>query len=307
MPLELRPEGETAIVVIREFAATREAVFRAFTEANSLLQWMGTPSHPITRCEIDLRPGGQARYEWGTMGLTATYVSIDAPRRIEHTERFDEDWTGGPTRVVTTFDASPLGTTVRMEITYSSREARDAVAASPMQFGLELNYLSLDDHLAGRQPLFVVDPEKDLVLERIVPVPPSKVWSAWTEPQLLVQWFTPAPWRTESARVRPVPGGPFDVVMAGPNGERNDSKGCVLQAVPNRLLVWTDALSEGFRPQAEPFMTGILVLTPHLEGTHYRAVVRHVGPEARAQHAQMGFEHGWGTALDQLVQMASQL
>ncbi len=159
--------------------------------------------------------------------------------------------------------------------------------------------------LVLRPSLFEVDPELDLVLERVVPVSPHKVWRAWTEPELLVQWFTPAPWRTESARVRAVPGGPFDVVMAGPDGQRNDSKGCVLQAIPDRLLVWTDALSEGFRPQPEPFMTGILLLTPHPEGTRYRAVVRHAGPEARAQHAQMGFEHGWGAALDQLVDKAA--
>lgn len=307
MHLVLRPEGDRSIVLIREFAAAREAVFRAFTDADAVLQWMGTPSHPITRCEIDLRPGGRARYEWGAMGLDATYVSIEAPHRIEHTEIFDEDWTGGETRVVTTFEESSLGTRVRMEISYRSSEARDSVAASPMQYGLELNYLSLDDLLAGRKPLFEVDPDKDLVLERIVPVKPATVWRAWTEPELLVQWFTPAPWRTESARVHPIPGGPFDIVMAGPDGERNDSKGCVLQAVPNRLLVWTDALSQGFRPQREPFMTGILLFTPHPDGTHYRAVVRHQGPEARAQHAEMGFEHGWGAALDQLVELAQRL
>lgn len=307
MHLILHPEGERSIVLIREFAAPREAVFRAFTDADAVMQWMGTPSHPLTKCEIDLRPGGRARYEWGSMGLNVTYVSIEAPNRIEHTELFDEDWTGGEAHVVTSFEESAHGTRTRMEITYSSREARDAVAASSMQYGLELNYLNLDDLLAGRKPLFEVDPERDLVLERIVPVKPEAVWRAWTEPELLVQWFTPAPWRTESARVRAIPGGPFDVVMAGPNGEHNDSKGCVLQAIPSRLLVWTDALSEGFRPQREPFMTGILLLTPHPEGTQYRAVVRHVGPEARAQHAEMGFEHGWGAALDQLVEMAKGL
>ena len=307
MHLDLRCEGDTGIVLRRDFAAPREAVFRAFTQADLVLRWMGTPSHPITRCEIDLRPGGTARYEWGAMGLTATFVSIAAPHRIEHTERFDEDWTGGATRVVTTFEESALGTSVRMEITYGSTSTREAVVGSPMRLGLALNYLSLDDLLAGRKPLFLCDPERDLVLERVVQVPPENVWRAWTEPELLVQWFTPAPWRTESANVRAVPGGPFDIVMVGPDGERNEGRGCVLCVVPNRLLVWTDALSEGFRPQGEAFMTGILLLTPHPEGTHYRALVRHAGPEARQQHAEMGFEHGWGAALDQLVDLAAGL
>lgn len=46
---------------------------------------------------------------------------------------------------------------------------------------------------------YIPDPELDLVLERTLPVAPDRVWAAWTDPALLVQWFTPAPWKTVSA------------------------------------------------------------------------------------------------------------
>ena len=38
---------------------------------------------------------------------------------------------------------------------------------------------------------FTPDPALDLVLERTIPVPPERVWDAWTQPELLMQWFTP--------------------------------------------------------------------------------------------------------------------
>ena len=44
------------------------------------------------------------------------------------------------------------------------------------------------------------NPDLDLVLERTVSVAPERVWAAWTEPELLKQWFTPAPWKTVDGR-----------------------------------------------------------------------------------------------------------
>ena len=42
-------------------------------------------------------------------------------------------------------------------------------------------------------------PHYDLVLQRVVPVAPELVWAAWTQPEHITQWFTPAPWTTPSA------------------------------------------------------------------------------------------------------------
>lgn len=146
-----------------------------------------------------------------------------------------------------------------------------------------------------------VDPVLDLVLEREVPVAPDKVWAAWTTPALLTQWFTPAPWTTALAELDLRPGGHFRTVMRGPEGEEHDSTGCILEVVPGRRLVWTDALGPGFRPTGAAFMTGVLELSPTATGTLYRAIARHASPETAKQHAEMGFLQGWGAALDQLV------
>ena len=44
--------------------------------------------------------------------------------------------------------------------------------------------------------LWKPDPKLDLVLERVVDVPRELVWAAWTKPEHIVKWFTPAPWTT---------------------------------------------------------------------------------------------------------------
>ena len=145
------------------------------------------------------------------------------------------------------------------------------------------------------------DPERDLVLERDIDVPREKVWAAWTEPEHLRRWFTPAPWTVASCRIDLRPGGVFHVVMRSPEGEEHPSSGCYLEVVPCERLVWTDALLPGYRPAETPFMTGLLALAARGAGTHYRAVAMHRNAEDRRRHQDMGFHEGWGKALDQLV------
>jgi uncharacterized protein YndB with AHSA1/START domain len=43
------------------------------------------------------------------------------------------------------------------------------------------------------------DPRLDLVLERIIDVPRDLVWAAWTKPEHVTKWFTPAPWTVRPA------------------------------------------------------------------------------------------------------------
>lgn len=150
-------------------------------------------------------------------------------------------------------------------------------------------------------PASVFDPALDLELRREVDVPPHLVWRAWTEPELLMKWFTPAPWRTTACELDLRPGGRFRTVMEGPAGERHDSTGCVLAVVPGKLLVFTDALGPGFRPTGSAFMTGSVEIAPAGSGTLYIARALHKDPEGKDQHEAMGFHTGWGTALDQLV------
>lgn len=147
----------------------------------------------------------------------------------------------------------------------------------------------------------------DLMLTREVAHPPQALWRAWTDPAQLTQWFCPKPWALTSAEVDLRPGGRFNTMMEGPNGERMESLGCYTEVVENRRLGFTDALSEGWRPAASPFMTAIIEFEPIATGTRYTATALHADTEAKKRHEDMGFYDGWGTALDQMIAMLEEM
>lgn len=152
-----------------------------------------------------------------------------------------------------------------------------------------------------------IDPALDLVFERPVDIPPALIWAAWTTEEHITHWFTPAPWRTVACTIDLRPGGIFRTVMLSPEGQEFPNAGCYLEIVPQRRLVWTNAVQPGFRPAARPAsaldfpFTGIIEVEPQGAGSKYTATVLHADTEARDRHAAMGFEAGWGKALDQLV------
>ena len=148
------------------------------------------------------------------------------------------------------------------------------------------------------------NPNLDLVLERVIDVPPELVWRCWTEPEHLKQWFAPRPWTVVDCQIDLRPGGMMRTVMRSPEGEDFPGEGCVLEVVPNRRLVWTDALLPGYRPSPEPFFTAVISIEPEGSGTRYTATAIHRDEAGRQRHEEMGFHEGWGTCLTQLAEYA---
>ncbi|MEP6788797.1 MAG: SRPBCC family protein [Acidobacteriota bacterium] len=159
------------------------------------------------------------------------------------------------------------------------------------------------------ESIYKFDPELDLLFERTVAIRPELVWAAWTRPEHIVHWFTPAPWKTIACEIDLRPGGIFSNVMQSPEGEEFPNVGCYLDVVENKRLIWTGELGPGFRPSAKPNireyefgMTAVITLESIGEGTKYTALAMHRSVEDRKKHEAMGFEHGWGKALEQLVE-----
>lgn len=153
-----------------------------------------------------------------------------------------------------------------------------------------------------------IDPDLDLVLERVVDVSPELLWKAWTDPEHLKKWFAPKPWQATSCEIDLRPGGIFSFGMRGPDGEEMPpSPGCYLEVIENRKLVFTDALAPGYRPKSSPFFTAHVIFEPEGSGTRYTAIAMHGDPENKQKHEEMGFFEGWGTVLDQLVDYAKRL
>ena len=150
--------------------------------------------------------------------------------------------------------------------------------------------------------------DRELTLGRILDATPDKVFRAWTDPELLKQWFAPAPYTTPTAELDVRPGGANLIVMRGPEGPDMPNRGVYLEVVANQKLVFTDAYTSAWEPSEKPFMTVILTFEPEAGGkTRYTVRVRHHTTADRQTHEQMGFEQGWGICADQLNALVAQL
>jgi uncharacterized protein YndB with AHSA1/START domain len=157
----------------------------------------------------------------------------------------------------------------------------------------------------AKAPASIAD--RELVLTRIIDVSRDKIYRAWTEPELLKQWFAPKPYTTPVVEVDVRPGGANYFVMRGPDGTEMPHRGVYLEVVPNQRLVFTDAFTKAWEPSDKPFMTVILTFEDVGGKTRYTARARHWTVADRETHEKMGFHPGWNQCADQLAELAAKL
>lgn len=145
--------GENEIVMTRDFDASPDLLFDALTNPELVRRWLlGPPGWTMPVCEIDLKVGGAWRYVWRSeeknreFGMHGEYHEIERPRRIVHTEIFEE----GETLVTSELTQKGDVTTLTMTQRFDSREARDEALESGMARGVATSYDRLEEILAAR-------------------------------------------------------------------------------------------------------------------------------------------------------------
>lgn len=149
----------------------------------------------------------------------------------------------------------------------------------------------------------------DLTITRLIKAPPAVVWKAWTTPEHMAKWWIPAPLECRVVKLDVRPGGGFETLMREGDGPFEPHvQGCFLEAAPEARLAFTTLLTEGWRP-AEPWlaMTAIITFAAEGDGTRYSARALHKSPEDARKHDEMGFQEGWGAALNQLDALVGEL
>lgn len=149
--------------------------------------------------------------------------------------------------------------------------------------------------------------DRELVLSRVINAPREKLFKAWTDPELLKQWFAPLPYTTPVAQLDVRPGGSNLIVMRGPDGSDMPNRGVYLEVVKNERLVITDAYTKAWEPSEKPFMTVLLTFEDLNGKTRYTARVRHWTVADREAHEKMGFHQGWGQCADQLAALVEKM
>jgi uncharacterized protein YndB with AHSA1/START domain len=145
-------------------------------------------------------------------------------------------------------------------------------------------------------------PELDLTISRVIKAPRTAIWTAWTDPASFAQWWIPEPAKCEVVDMDLRPGGAFRTQISedgGPFTPHLDA--CFLAIDALERIVFTNALTGGWRPAEQPFITAVITLRDHPDGTDYSAYVMHKSNADRTMHEQMGFHDGWGTVIAQLA------
>lgn len=151
------------------------------------------------------------------------------------------------------------------------------------------------------------DPDLDLTISRVIRAPRQAVWNAWTAPASFEQWWVPAPAKCRVVAMELRPGGAFVTHISEGGGDfAPHLSACFLAVDPLERIVFTNALVGGWRPAEQPFMTAIITLRDHPQGTEYVAYVMHKSQADRDLHDEMGFYDGWGTVTEQLAALAEQ-
>ncbi|MDQ0578418.1 SRPBCC family protein [Streptomyces rishiriensis] len=156
--LETRIEADPAlptIVITREFNASLDRVFTAYTDPDLVVQWLGPRRLTMRIDEYDARSGGAYRYvhleDDGTeYGFRGVFHEVRPQERIVQTFAYD----GFPDSVSlekAVFESLGGRTRVTTTSVMETVEARDAIIKSGMQDGLRQGYERLDELLAGRE------------------------------------------------------------------------------------------------------------------------------------------------------------
>jgi len=151
---EIVPDPTVPLIrITREFDAPPEKIFRAHTDPELVVQWLGPRDLTMTIDHYDCRTGGSYRYlhsrdgeEYGFNGcfhevrpaelIVQTFTFEGFPDGVALEKLVFEDLGNGRTRLVATSLCD-------------SFEERDAMIASGMETGIVEGYQRLDELLAG--------------------------------------------------------------------------------------------------------------------------------------------------------------
>lgn len=307
--LALAMTGESDITFTRQFAASPALLWRAITDPAIVPRWLWARDYPMVQCQMDVRVGGSFRWVWRTsptrdMGVSGTFLTIDAPRRLTHTELFDEDWTGGETTVTQELtEIAPQTTRLTMVVRYPTAAARAMAAATPMAEGMEEGYARLDSlipvliiELRPGDFRIMAEGDRQITVTRSFAAPKALVFRAHTEANLLKRWIGSPEMPLETCEVDARAGGSFRYTWAMQDGSRITVSGR-FEALSHEGITHTELF--------DPDWTGgpARVVTTFVEDagrTTVRVEISYSGTPARDTVLASGMAEGMAGSYDLL-------
>jgi uncharacterized protein YndB with AHSA1/START domain len=147
--------GIPQIIIEREFDAPRDLVFRAYTDPELVVQWLGPRDLTMKIEEYDVRDGGKWRYistdaDGNEYGFHGVFHGTPSPEGTVQTFEF-EGMPGHVTLDTMTLVERDGRTLVRTVSSFQSIEDRDGMVASGMEHGVHDSHERLTELLSKMQ------------------------------------------------------------------------------------------------------------------------------------------------------------
>ncbi|TML43943.1 MAG: polyketide cyclase [Actinobacteria bacterium] len=150
---EITADADVPLVrIIREFDAPPAKVFRAHTDPELVVQWLGPRRHEMRIDHYDCRTGGSYRYlhvsDGNEFGFHGCFHEVRSPELIIQTFTFEGFPDGVALERLVLEDLGDGRTRLTATSLVDSFEGRDAFIASGMEDGVRESYERLDAVLA---------------------------------------------------------------------------------------------------------------------------------------------------------------
>ncbi|WP_114578422.1 SRPBCC family protein [Saliphagus sp. LR7] len=290
---------DTTLTLQRTFDASRERVWKAFTDSDELEQWFVPDGMTAEVRANEVESGGDMSITWidgeNHIDNEGTYIEVVEYERLVTGEEID----AGELRVIYELRDGQQGTEVVV-----TQEFPGAVPD-----GAAEGWASILESLAGLLQESSADStetgERSMTASRVIEAPPERVYEAFLDPDELAQWLPPTGFSAEVHHLEPEEGGTFRATFTGETEEfaeyGHSFGGTYSELVPGERIVYTESF-ETDDPSMAGEMTVTVLFDEVPDGTGL--TVRQEGiPEATSPSDA---NEGWTDSLGNLAELVEE-
>ena len=160
--------------------------------------------------------------------------------------------------------------------------------------------------MATKETIYTKDvANKKMKVVREFDAPVEKVWRAWTESELLDQWWAPKPWKAKTVSRNFSNGNTWIYYMEGPEGTRHYCRADFSNIQPQKSFIVLDAFCDekGKINEDMPRTTWKIEFFPGKEGSRVEIELSYRSAADLEKIIEMGFKEGFAAALNNLDEL----
>jgi uncharacterized protein YndB with AHSA1/START domain len=234
-------ENKQELFLTRKFDASREHVWKAWTDSESFIKWWGPEHFSCPFCQIDFKVGGKylncmlsrdGRDFWST----GTYIEIVPMKRIVYTDSFSDE--KGNVVSPTQFDMEGLPSELEVRVTFEEFEGGTKMSLShigipegEMEEGIKRGWNESFDKLEKmlianrlevnpKMKVIAIPGIQELFIIREFDAAREVVFNYHIDPELYIKWLGPSYLKTTLKTFEPRSGGKWRYVSKDNDGNK---------------------------------------------------------------------------------------